>query len=60
MREDGWDALGQQVHNSVGASGNGSNSTLTNDDQFSEWQGITTQSRLPLRSVLIRPHAGML
>ncbi|NPT56505.1 benzaldehyde dehydrogenase [Paraburkholderia elongata] len=32
----------------VGASGNGFNhSTLTNADQFSEWQWITTRSRIP-------------
>ncbi|WP_254074218.1 aldehyde dehydrogenase family protein [Burkholderia sp. S171] len=32
----------------VGASGNGFNhSTLTNADQFSEWQWITTRSQIP-------------
>ncbi len=33
----------------VGASGNGFNhSTLTNADQFSEWQWITTRSKIPV------------
>jgi benzaldehyde dehydrogenase (NAD) len=32
----------------VGVSGNGFNhSTLTNADQFSEWQWVTTRSEIP-------------